>query len=141
MNETLNPRDGVMVYTSPRYDTQEGDRYIRRGDDQWYPGTCEADFFVIRGGLASRNPAPRVMCVRRRPILQRACGFPVVEGRVCDFATTPDVDLLAPAPSSRTCARPVIDVRTARVWARRSVLNVRRTSFVRLVLLMSCLAR
>ena len=63
MNETLNPRDGVMVYTSPRYDTQEGDRYIRRGDDQWYPGTCEADFFCDTSeGLQSESCAEGYVC-------------------------------------------------------------------------------
>ena len=97
MNETLNPRDGVMVYTSPRYDTQEGDRYIRRGDDQWYPGTCEADFFCdTSDGLQSESCAEGYVC-EETSNSSEGMWFPCREGYVCDFATTPDVDLLAPA--------------------------------------------
>ena len=78
--------DGVMS-NSPRYDTQEGDRYIRRGDDRG-TGPCEPTFFVsIEGG--SRNCAGAA-CVKKQVTVRRACGFPAA-GPVCDFATTREV--------------------------------------------------
>ena len=112
MNETLNPRDGVMVYTSPRYDTQEGDRYIRgEGRRPVVSWTREADFFCdTSDGLQSESCAEGYVC-EETSNSSEGMWFPCREA-MCDFATTPTWICSRLPRSSRTCARPGISART-----------------------------
>lgn len=106
MNETLNPTASEMVYTSPRYDVDGGgNRYIERGEDQWYPGTCEADIICDTENQAQAEACSEGYVCDQTTNSTEASYFPCREGYACDFGTTPDRDLQAPQSQFTTlCA-------------------------------------
>lgn len=112
MNETLNPTPNEMVYTSPRYDVNGGgNRYIERGSDQWYPGTCEADVVCDTDTEAQAEACSEGYVCDETTNSSEAGYYLCREGYACDFGATPDRDLHAPqsqfthlCPAGYACA-------------------------------------
>ena len=67
--------------------------------------------------------------------------FPCREGYVCDFATTPDVDLLAPASQFTHVCPPGYRCQDGTGLGQAERFECEEDFFVRVGLLMSCLAR
>ena len=66
------------------------------GEDQWYPGTCEADIICNTKEKAEALPCSEGFFCNERTGATEASSNPCPVGYVCDFGTTPDELLFAP---------------------------------------------
>lgn len=114
MNETrtLFDANGVttIVYTDPRFDPAGVSREVLRGEDQLYPGTCEADL-ICYTSVALGTAAEGQACLEgyvcdeatsSSESLNNLCRA----GYACDFGTTPDNNILALQSQFRTICPP-----------------------------------
>lgn len=99
-NDTSHDPTGTMVYTDPYNDPDVSpsfeSRVIYKGDDYFYPGTCEADQICDFDSAADAERCAEGYVCEEESTKSESVLFYCREGYVCDFGTTPDVSLEAP---------------------------------------------
>ena len=93
MNETLHPNSDFSVYTDPEHDPEGEQRDIALGEDQFYPGTCEADLFCDSEETVEAEACAEGYVCDESTNSETSIFYTCREGYVCDFGTTPDPDL------------------------------------------------
>lgn len=72
-------------------------RAILMGQDQYYPGTCEADIICSDGDGSEAKPCGDGFVCDEKTTADSSMSYPCAPGYVCGFGTTPDPSLHAPA--------------------------------------------
>ena len=114
MNETRTLYNSVgvgeTVYTVAAFDPTGSSRQILKGEDQLYPGTCEADIIcynaVAQGSTSEAIDCPEGYVCDEGTSSDRAFDYPCRAGYYCDYGTTPDRDVAAPSGQFRKLCPP-----------------------------------
>ena len=109
MNESRTSYDSnnvtTTVYTDSRFDPSGASRQILMGEDELYPGTCEADV-ICYNAVALNDVSDGTSCTEGYVCDERTNSstsqvFLCRAGYVCVFGTTPETSLEAPAGQFR----------------------------------------
>jgi hypothetical protein len=87
------------VYTDARFDETGFSRAVPRGEDQLYPGSCEADILCYQAVSIDAESegvsCPEGYVCDEQTRSDEAFDFICRSGYVCEFGTTPDPDLMS----------------------------------------------
>ena len=114
MNETRTVYNSVgvgqTVYTSALFDETGVSRQILKGEDQLYPGTCEADVICYDAVASSVDPeaisCPEGYVCDEGTSSDKAFDYPCRAGYYCDYGTTPDPSVSSPTGQFRKLCPP-----------------------------------
>jgi len=99
-NHTANAN--LLVYTSSDHDPTGKTRILLKGDDYFYPGTCEADYICNFKTASKAERCPEGYVCEQQSTLMMAVYYLCRQGYTCDFGTTPDTNLESPAGQFKT---------------------------------------